>query len=174
MGPPAVAELVERIAHRASSDSHFAGVLAALLDAPTDDAGELAHLAAASLNQTRRQSVLEEFRHSALTTSDVQRLLRRSRPQSVHVLRSRGKVLGRTIGNITYFPTWQFDEGELRADLDVVLAALHQFTNDAVTADRIMRLRRPELGGASLAEGLRDPKRAPAAWNILSNLGSGH
>lgn len=174
MTSSAAPQLVEQVARRVSTDANFAVMLAALVDAPSDDAGDLTHLAAVHLNDSRRQSALDEFRKSALTTSDVQRLLNRSSAQAVHVLRSRGQLLGRTIGNATHFPAWQFEGGELRADLPALLAALTAFTDDAMAADRVMRLRRDDLGGLSLLEALDDPKRKRLAWNLLADLGSGH
>ena len=92
-------------------------------------------------------------------------------PQGVHRLRSRGKLVGRQIGNATWFPAWQFRDGERRADLDEILAALAEFTDDAVAADRIMRLQRDELGGQSIAETLDRPRKKVVAWAILGALG---
>lgn len=174
MAPVSLTAVVERAADRAIRDPRFADVLAAIVDAPTDDAGELTRLAAGRLNDSRRRTASEDFRASAVTTAQVQRLLDRSSPQAVHVLRSRGRLLGRTIGNATYFPAWQFTGGEIRGDLPAVLSALRRVTDDALTADRIMRLRRDELNGTSLAEALDHPRRAAAAWNILGDLGAGH
>ena len=174
MASSAAPQLVEQVARRVSADAKFAGILAVLVEAPSDDAGEFTHVAATHLNNSRRQSALDDFRQSALTTSEVQRLLHRSSAQAVHVLRSRGKLLGRTIGNVTYFPGWQFEAGDLRPDLPALLQALTAFTEDAVAADRVIRLRREDLGDRSLTEVLDDPKRKQLAWNLLFDLGSGH
>ena len=165
--------LAERARDRARHEPAFAMVLEAILDAPTAGAGVLAHVAAREVNVLRRQQALEEFRAGAVSTAEVQRRLGRSSVQSVHVLRSRGQLIGRTIGNATWFPAWQLQGAQLRDDLPRLLAALGHYTDDAVAADRVMRLRRDELGGLSLAEALDRPKRAVGAWNLLGALGLG-
>lgn len=165
--------LAKRARDRATREPAFATVLEAILDAPTEDAGELSHVAARQVSDARRQQALEEFRAGALTTAEVQQRLGRSRVQSIHVLRSRGKLVARTLGNTTWFPAWQLQGGALREDLPRLLAVLGPFRDDAVAADRAMRLRRDELGGRSLADALDDPKRAATAWNLLGALGLG-
>jgi hypothetical protein len=131
-------------------------------------------VAAREVNDVRRRQALEEFRSGALSTAEVQARLGRSSAQSVHVLRSRGQLLGRTIGNATWFPAWQLSGGALRDDLPRLLEALRRFGgDDAVTADRVVRLRRDELGGRTIVDALDDPKQAPAAWNLLGSLGLG-
>jgi hypothetical protein len=163
--------LAQRAGERARQEPAFATVLEAILDAPTTGAGELTHVAARQVNDVRHRQALEEFKDGALSTAEVQQRLGRSSAQSVHVLRSRGKLLGRTIGNATWFPAWQLRGGELRDDLPRLLEALRRFSEDAVAADRVMRLRRDELGGKSLAAALDDPKRAATAWNLLATIG---
>jgi hypothetical protein len=172
MGPAADA-LARRAGERARREPAFASVLEAILDAPTEDSVELAHVAAREVNDVRRRQALEEFRAGALSTAEVQARLGRSSAQSVHVLRSRGQLLGRTIGNATWFPAWQLSGGALREDLPRLLEALRRFSDDAVAADRVMRLRRDDLGGGTLVDALDDPKQAPAAWNLLGSLGLG-
>ena len=93
-------------------------------------------------------------------------------PQAVHELRRRGKVLGVTVGNNTWFPAWQFEDGRLRSDLPEILKLLAQFTTDPVVADRIMRIKRDELGGASMSEALRRKKTADTAWQLLASVGA--
>ena len=128
--------------------------------------------AAGAVNRQRRAEVRRQFVDAALATADVQRLLGLGTPQAVHRLRSRGKVIGRQIGNATWFPAWQFRDGERRDDLDEILAALRAFTADTVAADRVMRLQRDELGGRSIAESLDRPRSGARAWAILRALGS--
>jgi hypothetical protein len=164
-------DLAKRAKVRAAREPAFATVLEAILEAPTTDAGELTHVAARQVNDVRRQQALAEFRDGALTTVEVQQRLGRSSVQAVHVLRSRGHLLGRTIGNATLFPSWQLDGAGLRDDLPRLLEVLGRFTNDAVAADRVMRLRRDELGGKSLVAAIDDPKRSAVAWNLLSSIG---
>ncbi len=165
--------LAKRARDRATREPAFATVLEAILDAPTEDAGELSHVAAQQVNDVRRQQALEELKSGSLSTAEVQRRLGRASPQSVHVLRSRGQLLGRTIGNATWFPAWQLQGDALREDLPRLLAALGRLSDDTVAADRVMRLRREELGGRSLADALDDPRRTATAWNLLGGLGLG-
>lgn len=167
------ATLGKRAAARAAREPAFATVLEAILEAPTTGAGELTHVGARRVSDARGQQALDEFRAGSLTTSQVQQALGRSSAQAVHVLRSRGKLLGRTIGNHTWYPAWQLADGQLRADLAEVLDAIGRFTTDAVAADRIMRLRRDELGGKSIAAALDDPQWAASARNLLGALGLG-
>ena len=42
----------------------------------------------------------------------------------------------------------------------------------AMAADRIMRITRDELGGASIAAALRWPGDAESAWRMLTELGA--
>jgi hypothetical protein len=172
MGAAAADALARRARERATQEPAFASVLEALLDADTSATVELTHVAARQVNDVRRQQAIDEFRAGALSTAEVQQRLGRSSAQSVHVLRSRGQLLGRTIGNATWFPAWQLQGNAVREDLPRLLDALRRFTNDAVAADRVLRLRRDELGGRSLADALDDPKRSRAAWNLLASLGS--
>ena len=90
----------------------------------------------------------------------------------MHRLRSRGKLIGSAVGNHTYFPAWQFDADRVRTDLPRILELLSAFTADPLAADRIMRLKHDELGGVSIAEALRRPKTADAAWRMLAAIGA--
>lgn len=170
MGAAAADLLAQRAGERARREPAFASVLETLLDTATASTAELSHVAAQQVNDVRRQHALDEFRAGALSTAEVQDRLGRSSAQSVHVLRSRGQLLGRTIGNATWFPAWQLQGGALREDLPRLLEVLRRFTDDAVAADRVLRLKRDELGGRSLADALDDPKRSRTAWNLLSAI----
>lgn len=165
--------LAERVRDRARHEPAFATVLEAILDAPPAEDRVLAKVAAREVNEVRRRQALDEFRDGSLTTAEVRERLGRSSVQAVHVLRSRGQLLGRTVGNVTLFPAWQLQGGAVRDDLPRLLAVLGRFTDDAVAADRAMRLRRDELGGRSIVDVLDDPKRAGTAWNLLGALGAG-
>jgi hypothetical protein len=168
----AVAPLVRRVEARARQDAGFAQVLDELLLAPTTPEGTLEHVAASSINERRRAALSSDFMDGALSTSEVQHLLRFASPQAVHRLRSRGKLLGAPVGNQTWFPAWQFDDDRLRTDLARILDLLTQFTSDPVAADRIMRMTREDLDGSSITEALRDPATADAARRILTSLGA--
>ena len=156
--PTAVAPLARQVAERAQQDSGFAEVLDAILEAPTVPHGTLQRIAARSLNDERRGALVREFVEGSLPTPQVQARLGLKSPQAVHRLRSRGKLLGSAVGNQTWFPAWQFDDDRVRPDLPRILELLTQFTSDPLAADRIMRLRHDDLGGASIA----------ARWNSSS------
>ena len=172
MAATLTADAIARAEKRAKHDPAFAGALRQLVDAPVSTAGAYSHTAAAAVNQRRRDEARQQFLDSALATADVQRLLNLRTPQAVHRLHSRGKLIGRQIGNATWFPAWQFRDGERRADLDDILSALTRFTSDAIAADRVMRLRRDELGSQSIAEAIDRPRKAAVARAILESLGT--
>lgn len=167
-----VKALVSQVEERVRRDPDFAKLLDTLLDVPTVPMEELERIAARKLNSERRDGVLSDFRAGALPTREVQSRLGYETPQAVHELRRRGKVLGVTVGNNTWFPAWQFDGGRLRPDLPQILVLLARFTSDPVVADRIMRIKRDELAGASISEALRRKKTANTAWQLLSAVGA--
>ncbi|MCU1455504.1 MAG: Uncharacterized protein JWN46_3650 [Acidimicrobiales bacterium] len=162
--------VVERAEARAHDDPGFAELLATLVDTPLEGAGELRQVAARELNRQRRIEALEQFMSGALVTSAVQRLLGLGTPQAVHRLRSRGRIIGRPVGNATWFPSWQFVDGQIRADLAPLLERLRRFSTDAVALDRVMRLARDDLGGRSIAEALDRRASAATAWATLDDL----
>ena len=164
------ADLLAKVEKRAKVDPGFADALAAFVDASGQGAGSYVHTAAQEINSARRRHAVEEFRASSFRTAAVQRLLGLGTPQAVHRLRSRGKLVGLQSGNATWFPSWQFGDGELRRDLPGVLELLHRFTTDPVACDRAMRLVRDDLGGLSIASALDDPRWAAAAWDALAEL----
>ena len=168
----AVAPLAHRVAVRARRDTRFAKVLDVLLIAPTSPQGTLERIAARTLSDQRRAALVEDFVGGAMRTPEVQALLKLRTPQAVHRLRSRGKLIGTALGNQTWFPAWQFDGGRMRLDLPRILELLARFTSDPLAADRIMRLKRDELGNTSIAEALRKPKTAEIAWRMLTSLGA--
>ena len=163
--------LATRVQERAAREPAFATVLEAILEAPTADSRELTHVAAQQVNDVRRQQALAEFREGSLSTAEVRERLgpveravraRAAQPWAAHRAHHRQRHL---------VPRLAAPGRRLRADLPQLLDALGRFTDDAVAADRVMRLRRDELGGKSLAAALDDPKRAATAWNLLGALG---
>jgi hypothetical protein len=168
----AIAPLARRVATRAQKDRRFAKVLDALLAAPTSPQGKLERIAARTLSDQRRATLVEEFIDGSMRTPEAQAFLKLRTPQAVHRLRSRDRLIGAAVGNQTWFPAWQFDGGRLRQDLPQILELLARFTSDPLAADRIMRLKRDELGGASIAEALRRPKASKTAWRMLTSLGA--
>jgi hypothetical protein len=165
--------LIARIAEEAEREpERVLPVLHALLGEPVKITEEL-RPTAARVGQNRRLSALNAFKAEALTTAAVAEHLGVATPQAVHQMRGRGKLLGRTIGNVTYHPAWQFTDAGLRVELGEILRAITAFTTDAVAADRIMRLPREELHGRCVAEALDDPEQADDAWRILHRLGGG-
>jgi hypothetical protein len=170
--PTAIVPLARQVAERAQKDSGFAEVLDAILGAPTAPQGTLERVAARGLNDERHGVLVRAFVDGALPTPNVQARLGLHSPQAVHRLRSRGKLLGLTLGNQTWFAAWQFDAERVRPDLPRILDLLARFTSDTLAADRIMRLTHDELGGSSIAEALRRPKTADTAWRMLTALGA--
>lgn len=168
--PTASAPLARELAERARTDTEFAAVLEAIRTAPTTPQGVLEHTAATGINEQRRHGLVDDFVAGALPTPQVQALLGVGSPQAVHRLRTRKKLLGAAVGNQTWFPAWQFEGGQLRADLPRILESLARFTTDAMAADRIMRLKHDELGGASIAAALGSPRTAETAWRLLAAL----
>jgi hypothetical protein len=167
----AVEELLARVAVEARKDPGRVGpVLQVLIGEEPDTPGGL-RVVAVRLNDVRLAAAHEEFRAGSLTADEVRRRLGVRSRQAVHALRDRGRLMGRTFGNQTWFPAWQLDGSGLRADLAALLGALRRFSDDAVAADRIMRLPRPELDGLSLAEALDEPGRRDLAWALLGRLG---
>jgi hypothetical protein len=167
-----VSTLVSQVEERVRRDPDFAKLLDALIDVPTVPMEELEHIAARKLNNERRDGLMGGFRAGAIPTREVQSRLGYETPQAVHELRRRGKVLGVTVGNNTWFPAWQFEDGRLRSDLPAILKLLAQFTTDAVVADRIMRIKRDDLGGTSMSDALRRKKTADTAWRLLASVGA--
>ena len=169
---PPVAELVSQVEKRARRDPDFAELLEQLLAAPTAPREQLERVAARNLNAERRTRLMSDFLEGAMSTRDVQSRLGYESPQAVHQLRSRGRLLGMTIGNNTWFPAWQFETGGLRPDLPEILTLLARFSSDPVAGDRIMRIKREDLAGASISEALRRKKTATKAWQLLAALGA--
>lgn len=170
MSPKASAQVLARAEARAKLDPEFVSLLARLVDAPAGAAGDLERLAAEDVNRRRQRNAVDEFRAGSLTTSAVQELLGVGTPQAVHRLRSRGRLIGAQLGNNTWFPSWQFAGARIRPDLPKILDALGRFSTDPIAADRIMRLRRDDLDGSSVAGALDRPRLSRAAWSVLAEL----
>jgi|SRR5690242_20668232 len=168
----AVTALLSQVEERARRDPDFAELIEELLEAPTRPKGKLELVAARKLNHNRRTGLMADFLDGAISTREVQTRLGYQSPQAIHQLRRRGQLLGMTVGNNTWFPAWQFETDQVRSDLPEILDLLARFTSDAVVVDRIMRIRRDDLGGASLAEALRRKKTATTARTMLAALGA--
>lgn len=169
----AVESLIARVSVEARRDpERVRPVLQVLVGDEPDHEGGLRQVASV-LNEARGESVLAEFRAGSLTADGVRQLLGLRSRQAVHQLRQRGRLLGRTLGNTTWFPGWQFAGGAIRPDLPGVLDRLRRFSTDAVAADRVMRLPREELDGRSIAEALDAPSSTELAWVLLDRLGGG-
>ena len=165
-----LSDVVARTEARVRSDPEFAKLLTRLVELPAGPAGTLQRVAANELNEQRQSNALEGFRAGAMPTAAVQDLLGLGTPQAVHRLRSRGRLLGLTVGNGTWFPAWQLRDGRIRPDLPRILELLARFSDDVLAADRAMRVRRDDLGGMSVFEALDRPERAEGAWAALADL----
>lgn len=166
-----IADVVAAVAARAAADDRFAAILGDLADIPTTPAEETTSATAASINSARRRALHDEFKAHALPTAAAQQLLGFARPQNLHTDRQRRRVLGQTFGNTTYFPAWQFNGGAYRADLSRIIELLGRVADDALIADRVMRLVHDDLGGRSIADTIDDPTLGPTAWVILTEAG---
>ncbi len=166
--------LIERIAEAAEAEpARVRPVLQLLVGDRLELPDELRTVGSA-LNEARRSHALEEFLAGAVATDEVIELLPSiGTRQGVHRLRKAGRLWGRTVGNATWFPAWQFSSDGLRDDLAAVLERIARFTVDVVAADRIMRLPREELGGRTIAEALDSRRWRSAAWRLLDALGTG-
>jgi len=164
--------LLSQVEERVRRDPDFAKLLDALVDAPTVPLEELERIAARKLNDERRGGLMRDFLDGAISTREVQSRLGYDTPQAIHQLRRRGKLLGATVGNNTWFPIWQFANDRLRSDLPEILELLTRFTSDPVVGDRIMRIKHDELAGASISEALRRKKTAATAWQMLAAVGA--
>lgn len=167
-----MSDLINRIGHLAAEDPAVRSVLQVLVgDRPTDPASF--SKTARAVNEERLRVTLDEFIDGALRTSEVvERLPGITTRAGVLQKRDRKKLLSRKIGRDTYFPAWQFGAEGLRHDLPRLLNGLRAYIgDDAVAADRVMRLRREELGGHSLDDALRSRDDIDVAWRIIDSLG---
>lgn len=164
--------LLERVAAAAERNPTTIRPVLQILAGEIPDRMEALRPVAARVNTERLRAALDEFKSGSWTTDDVlQHLSRFGTRQAVHALRARGRLVGRTIGNTTWFPRWQFTDGDLRPDLASILAVLTEFSIDAVACDRVMRLPRDELKGRSIAEALDRPRDQRLAWRLLHAVG---
>lgn len=107
---------------------------------------------ARKLNAARGAELREAFIADAYTSRQVAELLDVADHRAVAGRRSRHTLLGWTIGNETYHPTWQFTDTGPVPGLGAVVKALTALTSSPLAADRLMRRRRDDLDGRSLAE----------------------
>ena len=164
--------LLERVAAAADRDPASVRPVLQILVGEVPDHPLALRPVAERVNAQRLVGVLDEFKKGSWTTDGVLREVPRFRTrQAVHAFRTRGRLLGRTIGNATWFPRWQFVDGDVRPDLSEVLDALLRFSADAVVGDRVMRLPREELRGRSIAESLSRPSEQRLAWRLLGAVG---
>lgn len=166
-------DLMDRVAAMAEADPAARSVLQVLVgDRPTDVAA--LGTVARAVNEERRRVAIDDFISASLRSSEViARLPGVTTRQAVSKMRQAKTLVGRKIGRDTYFPAWQFGPAGFRDDLPRVLAALRLFVDDdAVAADRVMRLQREELGGLSLVDALGSLRASSDAWQILGALGN--
>jgi len=164
--------LLDRVAAAAERDPASVRPVLQVLVGEVPDHPSALRPVADRVNTQRLEGVLDDFKKGSWTTGDVLREVPRFRTrQAVHALRTRGRLLGRTIGNATWFPRWQFHDGDVRPDLGDILEALLRFSTDAVADDRVMRLPRGELHGRSIAESLSRPREQRLALRLLGAAG---
>lgn len=164
--------LLDRVAAAAERDPASVRPVLQILVGEVPDRPSALRPVADRVNTYRLAGVLEEFTRGSWTTDEVLQKVPRFRTrQAVHALRTRGRLLGRTIGNATWYPRWQFRDGDLRSDLGQILEALSRFSTDAVAGDRVMRLPREDLHGRSISESLSRPREQRLAWRLLDTAG---
>lgn len=164
--------LLERVAAAVERDPASVRPVLQVLVGEAPDRPMALRPVADRVNSRRLEGVLEDFNQGSWTTDDVLREVSRFRTrQAVHALRMRGGLVGRTIGNATWFPRWQFHNGDVRPDLGPILEALQRFSTDAIAVDRVMRLPREELHGRSIAESISRPRKQRLAWRLLGAAG---
>ncbi len=161
--------VLAKVTARAETDGDFLRLLDLIADAPARPAGDTIPFAAHAVNGSRRRVLHDDFKAHSLTTEAARKLLGAARAQNLHTARQRRRLIGRTFGNVTYLPAWQFDGGAVRADLARIIELLGHYADDAVVADRLMRLPREDLDGRSIIDALGAPRWAPTAWVVLAD-----
>lgn len=111
---------------------------------------------AADVNTRRGDELRAAFVAGSLTSREVVGHLGVQDRRAVAARRTRGTLLGLTLGNETYHPNWQFTATGTHPDLHAVLDALGELTSSVLAADRTMRRERDDLDGHSLADLLAD------------------
>lgn len=167
-----MSDLMDRVAAMAETDPATRSVLQVLVGERPTDVASLGSVAR-TVNEERRRVAVDDFVSASLRTSEVlARLPGVTTRQAVSKMRLSGTLMGRRVGKETYFPAWQFGPAGRSNDLPRVLRALRRFVDDdAVAADRVMRLEREELGGMSLVDALGSRRETADAWRILDGLG---
>jgi len=128
-------------------------------------------LAARAVIRRRQEDRRREVTRAVLDTSAVVALVGSINDRKgVDRRRQRGQLLGWRAGNRVVHPRWQFDmrRGESRPGLPDVLAALREVRADPEAMDELMRARRDDLGGRTLADLLAAGQRATVIALIRS------
>jgi hypothetical protein len=127
---------------------HTLELIAGYRKRPTDGLQPVAR----RLNAARGAELREAFIADAYTSRQVAELLDVADHRAVAARRARHTLLGWTIGNETYHPTWQFTDTGPVPGLGAVIKALSALTSSPLAADRLMRRHRDDLGNRSLAD----------------------
>jgi len=107
---------------------------------------------AKTLNAHRIVAQLREFRARAYTTAQVGELLGGVSRQAVSQRVTNKRLMSMEISRQSYFPDWQFVDGQPVAGLAEVVKTLDSVGADAWTGDAMMRTPLPEEGGRSPAD----------------------
>lgn len=107
---------------------------------------------ARTLNAHRIVAGLREFRSGSYSTDEVRDLLGGVSRQAVSQRVRNNRLMSMEISGKSWFPDWQFADGQPVRGLPEVIAALHEAGQDAYTADAVMRNPLPEEGGRTPAQ----------------------
>jgi hypothetical protein len=159
--PASVANAIRVLEERSSQDEALAEAVLFLADEaegpenPFERPAGSVLRAAALVNERRQRERREEAASAALATPEVVDLVGSiSDRKGVDRRRRRGQLLGWRVGARTLHPAWQFDarRGDTRPGLPAVLTALLEVAPDPQAADALMRARREDLDGRTLAD----------------------
>jgi hypothetical protein len=129
-------------------------------DALIDPGDETTTSLARVLNAHRIVAGLRELRARSFTTDQVREFLGGVTRQAVSQRVRNNRLMSIEISGKSWFPDWQFVNGQPARGLAQVIAALHGANQDTYTADALMHTALPEEGGKTpaqlLAEGRLD------------------
>ncbi len=107
---------------------------------------------AKTLNTHRVVALLRELRARSLTTEQVAALLGGVSRQAVSLRVANRRLLAFVISKRSYFPEWQFVDGQPVEGLPAIITALTEDGAGGLAADALMRTSLPEEGGRSPAD----------------------
>jgi len=156
-----LAEAIRALHRDAESDPALAETIQLLAedgdgpDEPFADPGRAVRDAARRVNERRLDGRRAALHDRAIDTAGVIELIDSIQDRKgVDRRRRRGRLMGFRVGRRTLHPEWQFDRGrgDTRPGLEQVLSAIREVATDALAADALMTMPRPDMDGETLAE----------------------